>query len=162
MSINVTKMNDNDLLRLFHNVIEHLDKGKKVDEATSLLNKIENEWKKRLENYLFGDEKSTRPEQGMLKTIGYKVGNDGLKYTKRRLILDRLILGILPFCGSPSYMAEWGYPKTKKRYRKLRDVLNQLIFKNKRFPEMEVAVGDWTEDLNYVKQKWHKEIFRLN
>ena len=94
MPINITQMNDNDLLRLFHNVIEHLDKGKKVDEATSMLKKIEDEWKNRLENYLFGDEKSTRPEQGMLKTIGYKVGNDGLKYTKRRLILDRLILVI--------------------------------------------------------------------
>lgn len=153
-------MDDNKLLRLFHNVIDHLEKGKKIDEAFSLLNQIEHEWKKRLDDYLKGDRKATRPDQGMLKTIGYKVGNDGIIYTKRRLILDRLINGILPFCGSPSYMAEWGEPKTKQRFKKLRDVLNQLIFKNKNFPEMDVAVGDWSEDLKYIKDKWHNEIYK--
>ena len=153
-------MDDNKLLRLFHNVIDHLEKGKKIDEAFSLLNQIEHEWKKRLDDYLKGDRKATRPDQGMLKTIGYKVGNDGIIYTKRRLILDRLINGILPFCGSPSYMAEWGEPKSKQRFKKLRDVLNQLIFKNKNFPEMDVAVGDWSEDLKYIKDKWHNEIYK--
>lgn len=161
MAINISKLDDNELLKLFHNVIEHLDKGKKVSEARSILQQIEDEWKIRLVDYLLGDKKSTRPEQGMLKTIGYKVGNDGLTYTKRRLILDRLILGELPFCGSPSYMAEWGNPRTKKRYRKLRDVLSQLIFKNKRFQEMEVATGDWDDDLKYVKKKWHEVIYKL-
>ena len=141
-------MDDNKLLRLFHNVIDHLEKGKKIDEASNLLNQIEHEWKKRLDNYLNGDQKATRPDQGMLKTIGYKVGNDGMIY------------GVLPFCGSPSYMAEWGDPKTKQRFKKLRDVLNQLIFKNKNFPEMDVAVGDWSEDLKYIKDKWHNEIYK--
>ncbi len=153
-------MDDNKLLRLFHNVIDHLEKGKKIDEASNLLNQIEHEWKKRLDNYLNGDQKATRPDQGMLKTIGYKVGNDGMIYTKRRLLLDRVINGVLPFCGSPSYMAEWGDPKTKQRFKKLRDVLNQLIFKNKNFPEMDVAVGDWSEDLKYIKDKWHNEIYK--
>ena len=45
-------MDDNKLLRLFHNVIDHLEKGQKVDQALDLLNLIELEWKKRLENYL--------------------------------------------------------------------------------------------------------------
>ena len=153
-------MDDNELLRLFHNVIDHLEKGKKIDEALNLLNQIEHEWKKRLDNYLNGDQKATRPDQGMLKTIGYKVGNDGMIYTKRRLLLDRVINGVLPFCGSPSYMAEWGSPKTKQRFKKLRDVLNQLIFKNRNFPEMDVAVGDWSEDLKYIKDKWHNEIYK--
>ena len=153
-------MDDNKLLRLFHNVIDHLEKGKKIDEASNLLNQIEHEWKKRLDNYLNGDQKATRPDQGMLKTIGYKVGNDGMIYTKRRLLLDRVINGVLPFCGSPSYMAEWGGAKTKQRFKKLRDVLNQLIFKNKNFPEMDVAVGDWSEDLKYIKDKWHNEIYK--
>ena len=153
-------MDDNKLLRLFHNVIDHLEKGKKIDEASNLLNQIEHEWKKRLDNYLNGDKKATRPDQGMLKTIGYKVGNDGIIYTKRRLLLDRVINGILPFCGSPSYMAEWGEPKTKQRFKKLRDVLNQLIIKNRNFPEMDVAVGDWSEDLKYIKDKWYNEIYK--
>lgn len=153
-------MDDNKLLKLFHNVIDHLEKGKKIDEALNLLNQIEHEWKKRLDNYLNGDQKATRPDQGMLKTIGYKVGNDGMIYTKRRLLLDRVINGVLPFCGSPSYMAEWGDPKTKQRFKKLRDVLNQLIFKNRNFPEMDVAVGDWSEDLKYIKDKWHNEIYK--
>jgi len=153
-------MDDNKLLKLFHNIIDHLEKGKKIDEALNLLTQIEHEWKKRLDNYLNGDQKATRPDQGMLKTIGYKVGNDGMIYTKRRLLLDRVINGVLPFCGSPSYMAEWGGPKTKQRFKKLRDVLNQLIFKNRNFPEMDVAVGDWSEDLKYIKDKWHNEIYK--
>ena len=153
-------MDDNKLLKLFHNIIDHLEKGKKIDEALNLLTQIEHEWKKRLDNYLNGDQKATRPDQGMLKTIGYKVGNDGMIYTKRRLLLDRVINGVLPFCGSPSYMAEWGDPKTKQRFKKLRDVLNQLIFKNRNFPEMDVAVGDWSEDLKYIKDKWHNEIYK--
>ena len=90
-------MDDNKLLRLFHNVIDHLEKGQKVDQALDLLNQIELEWKKRLENYLMGDERVTRPDQGMLKTIGYRVGNDGIIYTKRRLILDRIINGVCHF-----------------------------------------------------------------
>jgi hypothetical protein len=162
LPLNVSKMDDNKLLRLFHNVIDHLEKGHKIDQALDLLNQIECEWKKRLENYLMGDEKATRPDQGMLKTIGYRVGNDGIIYTKRRLILDRIINGVLPFCGSPSYMAEWGNPKTKKRFRKLRDVLNQLIFKNKKFSDMEVAVSDWVEDLKYIKGRWHAEIYKID
>ena len=62
--------------------------------------------------------------------------------------------GNLPFCGSPAYMAEWGYPNSKKRYRKLRDVLNQLIYKNRNFPEMTAAIIDWKTDLEYIKNKW--------
>ena len=45
-------MDDNKLLKLFHNVIDHLEKDKNIDQALDLLKQIECEWKKRLENYL--------------------------------------------------------------------------------------------------------------
>ena len=150
----ISEYSDEGLLRLFNNAIDYIEKGKMVEEAKAKIKEVELEWDNRLKKYLFADERADRPKKGMLQTIGYKTGNDGLGQRKRRLILDHLIIGSLPFCGSPAYMAEWGYPNSKKRYRKLRDVLNQLIFMNQRFSDKEVAVGDWEDDLKYLKTTW--------
>jgi len=152
--VDISKFDDNKLLSLFNNVLDHIEKGKRIEEANSLLSLIEKEWKKRLDKYLFADEKTVRPNVGMLQTIGYKVGNDGLSQLKREILLNHIIQIQLPFCQSPSYMAEWGHPNSKKRYTKLVNVLNQLIFKKQNIPGFDVAVGDWKKDLSYVKEKW--------
>lgn len=150
----INEYSDEGLLTLFSNAMNLIEKGQRVQEAEDVIKKIELEWEERLKQYLFADEKADRPSRGMLKTIGYAVGNDGVGTVKRQLLLDHLIQGTLPFCGSPAYMAEWGYPNSKKRYRKLRDVLNQLVYKNRNFQEMASAIIHWQTDLEYIKGKW--------
>ena len=61
----------------------------------------------------------------------------------------------MPFCGSPAYMAEWGYPNSKKRYRKLRDVLSQLIYKNRNYQDKTSAILHWKTDLEYIKKHYN-------
>lgn len=154
--MDISKFDDNKLLSLFNNVLDHIEKGKRVEEAKSLLSLIEKEWKTRLDK----GKKSVRPNVGMLQTIGYKVGNDGLSQSKREIMLDHIIQIQLPFCQSPSYMEEWGHPNSKKRYTKLVNVLNQLIFKKQNILGFDVAVGDWKKDLSYVKEKWRPVFFQ--
>lgn len=151
----IKEYSDEGLLTLFSNAMNLIEKGQRVQEAEDVIKEIEIEWEERLKKYLFADEKADRPSRGMLKTIGYAVGNDGVGTARRQLLLDHLIQGTLPFCGSPAYMAEWGYPNSKKRYRKLRDVLSQLVYKNRNFQEMAAAIIHWQTDLEYIKKNYN-------
>lgn len=153
----IPQMTDNELAKLFQNAQDWIYKGKAVDDAAAVISAIEREWEVRLKAYRKGQYKAETPPEGVLKAIGYKVGNDGLPEAKRQQLLDFAIQRILPPVGSPAYMAEWGPPCSLKRYRKLHRVIRVLASSAKTLGNMDVAASDWEDDLIYIEQKWRAE-----
>ncbi len=52
---------------------------------------------------------------------------------------------------SASYMLEWGEPNSSKRFEKLVRVLENLIEGNRRKPNSKLAVKQWSEDLEWLR-----------
>jgi hypothetical protein len=97
----IPDMSDQDLLNLFHNAAKSLTKRPNL-EAASVIKAIGNEWTKRLDRARAGTRSTERPNDGMLATLGYRVGSvNGEKTPIRRkileLILEQLHLPIVDF-----------------------------------------------------------------
>ncbi|CAK0756140.1 hypothetical protein CCP1ISM_660002 [Azospirillaceae bacterium] len=63
------------------------------------------------------------PTTGMLKYLGYAVGNKGVPQEYRRDILDRAFLSSLPEVFDKSYLLSWGRPNTMNRLKKIANVI---------------------------------------
>lgn len=150
----IPSMSDNELSRLFINVMEFIENKKQLDIAIQVKLAIQTEWARRLEAYNEGSYKAETPETGVLKTIGYKVGNDGLPESKRRLLINYLISETLPTVGGPAHMAEWGEPLTKLRYQKAHRVIQVLLSSAKTLGYMDKAAREWEDDLRYMEETW--------
>lgn len=150
----IPEMDDNALARLLGNAQTLLQKKPDNQEAVLVIEMVQEEWARRLHLFRKGDYKATSPEQGVLSIVGYKVGNNGGSEKQRRSKLDYLMSGTLPPVASPAYMAEWGEPNTRQRYRKLHRVIRVLASSGKKFPNMELAVQHWEDDLVYLEQNW--------
>jgi len=147
------KMNDEELLVLFHNAASKLSTGLNP-AAESIIAAVEHEWKKRLERARAGTHLAARPNEGMLATLGYRVGSvNGEKTPNRRRILKHLLERQLPMVGSPAYTDEWGAPKSSKRYDKLNRFLESQLNNpgNINRPNMAKAMIEWREDLDWVQ-----------
>ena len=90
----------------------------------------------------------------MLKTLGYRVGNDSVGIEKRRILIDYLLNEQLPPVGSPAHMAEWGEPSSKQRYRKAHRVIQVLKSSASTLGYMDKAEKEWEEDLTYMEKTW--------
>ena len=88
------------------------------------------------------------------RTIGYRVGNDGLPKHTRRILIEYVLSEILPPVGSPAYMAEWGETETVERYRKAHRVIRVLASSAKTLGNQDKAAADWEADLEYMEQAW--------
>lgn len=150
----IPSMSDNELSRLFANVMDFIDRKKQLDDAVRVKEAIQQEWQRRLNAFEQGEYKAETPEKGVLSTIGYRVGNDGLPAEKRKLLLDYLIEEILPPVGSPAHMAEWGEPETRTRYMKAHRVIQVLASSGKTLGYMDKATNEWLEDLKYLEKSW--------
>ncbi|GHF12495.1 hypothetical protein GCM10017044_03060 [Kordiimonas sediminis] len=155
----IPKMNDNDLRQLFLNANHLIEKSKMVEQANAVIDAIESEWQRRLERFDKGLYKADTPEEGVLKAVGYKVGNDGVTHKIRHQLLDYVMTRSLPSIGSPAYLAEWGEPDTKERYRKLHRVIRVLASSGKKFQNMDTAVHQWEEDLEYLEEKYYQKYY---
>jgi hypothetical protein len=153
----IPNMSDEDLLILFHNAAKSLSKGP-VLEAASVLKAIGSEWTKRLDRARAGTRTTERPNDGMLATLGYRVGSvNGEKTPIRRKILELLVEHLqLPIVGSPAYTDEWGEPNSSKRYNKLVRFLESQLTNpsNINRPNMGKAMIEWAEDLEWVQTKY--------
>ena len=147
-------MSDNELSKLFTNALELIHNKKMVDSAQQVLEAIEVEWSKRLEAYKDGEYKADTPEKGVLKTLGYRVGNDGVSSEKRKMLIDYLLNQQLPPVGSLAHMAEWGEPSSKQRYRKAHRVIQVLKSSASTLGYMDKAAKEWAEDLDYMEKTW--------
>lgn len=150
----IGQMDDNALARLLGNAQALLEKNADNKDAVLVIDAVQDEWARRLHLFRKGDYKATSPEHGVLSVVGYKVGNDGAPEKQRRLKLDYIMSGTLPPVASPAYMAEWGEPNTRQRYRKLHRVIRVLASSGKQFPNMELAVQHWEDDLLYIEKNW--------
>src|SRR5437899_1249505 len=93
----IPKMEDEDLLVVFHNAASKLSTN---PAAESVITAIEHEWKKRLDRARAGTYSTARPNDGMLATLGYRVGSvNGEKTPIRRQILKHLLELQLPLVG---------------------------------------------------------------
>lgn len=152
-------MGDNDLLKLFKNALRLIREERMVKEAQDVTFAIQQEWARRMELAKEKNYKAETPEEGLLKTMGYKVGNDAEPQHVRYQLLNYIITGQLPFVGSPAYMLEWGEPSTKERYRKLHRVIKILASSGAHFDNMEKAVADWEDDLVWLEQQWRHHFY---
>lgn len=150
----IPSMDDNELARLLHNALDLIHRHTNVINARAVISAIEAEWARRLASFHAGQYKAETPPEGVLKAIGYRVGNNGLPEARRHQLLDFAITGILPPVGSPAYMAEWGAPKTRVRYAKLHRVIRVLASSAHTLGNMEIAGEDWEADLKYIERKW--------
>jgi hypothetical protein len=155
----IPSMGDNDLRQLFLNANRQIEKSKMVDQAVAVIDAIEVEWKRRLKSFEAGQYKADTPEEGVLKAVGYKVGNDGRSVAIRHQLLDYIMTRALPPIGSPAYIAEWGEPMTKNRYRKLHRVIKVLASSAKHFENMDVAVLQWESDLEHIEKKYRHHFY---
>lgn len=150
----IPAMSDNELSKLFTNALELIHNKKMVKDAQEVLKAIQAEWSKRLDAYNDGKYKAETPEKGVLKTLGYRVGNDGVGIEKRRILIDYLLNQQLPPVGSPAHMAEWGEPSSKQRYRKAHRVIQVLKSSASTLGYMDKAEREWEEDLAYMEKTW--------
>ena len=153
--LKIPSMNDNDLLDLYKNAVR-LISNDKFPDAEEVVKGIGDEWGKRLAQAKEGRYKATTPDIGMLKSLGYSVGESGVRTQKRRIILDTVITENLPIIGSPAYTLEWGEKNSRKRYKKLHRTIQAFISGavTQNRSNMEKAVIEWKEDLEYVENKF--------
>jgi hypothetical protein len=154
---NIPKKSDEDLLAIFNNAAKALSKGPNL-EAAAVIKAIGDEWKNRLEHARAGARSTERPNDGMLSTLGYRVGSvNGEKTTIRRQVLKLVLEQLqLPIVGSPAYTDEWGEPNSSKRYEKLIRFLESQLSNpgNINRPNMEKAMIEWAEDLEWVQRNY--------
>lgn len=135
------------LITLWHNALSY----KNPEEGILVRDIVEEEWKSR-EIDLHERSNGFVPETGLLAAIGYRVGSTrGLKAGLRQAILTRVYTVDLPLVYSRSYMAQWGKPGSSQRRRKLTNTLIGFIESKSGQFCFEKAVGDWSEDLEYLQ-----------
>lgn len=156
---NISNLDDNALSRLFANAQRLLSRGKNMEDAQMVIEAITEEWEKRLQLFLSGRYKAASPQNGVLSMVGYKVGNDGEKTVIRRQMLDYIMSETLPPVSSPAHMAEWGKKLTKTRYRKLHRVIRVLASSGKTMGNMDKAVSEWEDDLEYLEKTWASKFY---
>lgn len=103
-------------------------------------------------------------EEGLLKFMGYAVGQLGAYRTRRRQVLDYVFNEKIPKVQSYDYMAEWGDPSSAKRLQKLANSLATFArnAKRRRTSDMEHAIAEWEEDLSYLKNTYFDGLFSFD
>lgn len=129
-------------------LVDETNQLKKIDIET-VVSLIKQEWMRRLEE---DGLSSGAPAEGMMSTMGYRVGDtQGIKQEYRTMIMIEILKGPLPFVESPSYMREWGEDGSLDRYNKLKRFLNGEI--NSPLQKNNYrAISEWKEDLKWLEK----------
>lgn len=132
---------------LMKRFVDSVDSVKSKD-LEAVIGIIKREWMKRLEE---GDQQGL-PEEGLMSTMGYRVGDtQGIKAPYRRMIMKEILEGPIPFVGNPSYMREWGSDGSIERYNKMKRFLKSEI----KMPMQKNnyrAISEWKEDLKWLEE----------
>ena len=146
---------DASLIIMFQNCMRAIRRGgPRVTVAEQLINTINLEMNRRLalaNAYHFSAE---TPSVGLLKAMGYSVGNNGETIETRREIIDYIMTKPLPPISSISYMASWGDPLSQRRYQKLSRTLESFVSNSHSRGSMDLACYQWEQDLLYIQEKW--------
>ena len=146
---NIKDWNDLRLSDAYQTYCKRLEDPKyslKKELLEDIINSIREEWGERKNRE--GAEYSS-PRNGLLSTMGYKVGMEGYKEKVRRRILQDVISGPLPLVGNPEYMEEWGEDGSNKRLKKLKNCLKGFS-SGKLHETHHQAIKDWQEDLEWL------------
>jgi hypothetical protein len=96
------------------------------------------------------------PEVGLLRFVGYTVGENGVSRFQRRKILDAVFQSELPNINSPEYMQEWGLAGTSTRLQKTAVTIAAFVRNAKRrINNMSEAIFEWESDLDYLYQQYY-------
>ena len=122
---------------------------------------------------IFGNSFSTdSPKIGVLKEAGYTVGKTkGLPSPERQKILTKVFTSELSSILSieyikdlknnyPTYLQEWGEPKSPQRLSKIKDCLGDFCRKQKSKGNIDAAF-DYDEDLDWIETCIRTGRFRL-
>ncbi len=144
-------------------------------QARQIIEAINEEWDRRREEGVDSDEFFKWPtteaetgdgsistgawlEKGMLLYMGYKVGHtDGRDRSVRKLILHEIFEGALPPVFPHRYLNEWGEAGSAGRLQKMAECIAAFArnAKRRRDNKMEVAVGQWESDLEYLYDEYY-------
>ena len=121
----------------------------KKNDINIIIELIKEEWMNRLNE---SSESSGAPSEGVMSTMGYRVGDtQGVKQDYRILIMIEILKGPLPFVDSPHYMREWGADASIERYKKIKrflvgEINSPLQRNNYR------AISEWRDDLDWLEK----------
>ncbi len=103
-------------------------------------------------------------DEGLLKFMGYAVGQNGAYRNRRQQILDYVFNERVPKVQSYEYMAEWGEPKSTCRLKKLADSLATFArnARRRRSSDMDHAIAEWEEDLRYLKETYYDRKYQFD
>ena len=147
----IEKKSDKGLAKYYRTLMKrYVDSEDSVQskDLEAVIGIIKIEWMKRLEE---GDQEGF-PDEGLMSTMGYRVGDtQGIKASHRRMIMKEILEGPIPFVGSPSYMREWGSDGSIERYNKMKRFLTSEI----KMPVQKNnyrAISEWKEDLQWLEE----------
>lgn len=98
------------------------------------------------------------PQDGILRDLGYKVGNRGVAQSTRRVILQDAYESELPWKANAEYLAEFGAPRTAQRLQKLANCIAASARNTKRRDNsgsFEVAISHWEDDLDWMRCEFY-------
>ena len=147
----VIKIKSNrDLAKYYQTLLKRsfvLEEKLKLAECRLVIAEIKIEWSKRLEE---GDQ-TGYPDEGLMSTMGYRVGDtQGIKAEYRKLIMSEILEGPIPFVNSPAYMREWGSDGSLTRFNKMQRLLNSEINSPLQRNNYR-AISEWKDDLAWLK-----------
>ena len=102
-------------------------------------------------------------KDGLLKSMGYVVGNKGIERQFREAILHGVFGCAVPPMFERSYVAEWGGPKTPARLEKMAETIASLTRNAKRRPDVGLgsAIKDWEHDLEFLYWNYYVDTFHF-
>ena len=97
------------------------------------------------------------PVEGMLRFLGYSVGEHGEPQGLRWAILKRVFEGELPPVFPGPYMEAWGQPSSPRRLHKMADCLASFARSAKRRggAQLRIAIRDWEGDLQHLHDSYY-------
>ena len=101
------------------------------------------------------------PEIGVLSTVGYRVGVNGIQddNDRRDILLRVFISPVLPFVGDVKHMREWGPANSSWRLRKIAQSICSFANLNQKKTGTEIAVMHWKDDLLFLKMEIYDKMF---
>ncbi len=102
------------------------------------------------------------PELGILKYMGYSVGEYGKPLQCRREILKRVFeTEELPLVESWGYREQWGPARSRTRLSKMAESIASFAKLRKRAVGFDKAIEDWETDLDWLKDTFYTGRFRF-
>lgn len=98
------------------------------------------------------------PLEGLLAYLEYHVGQTkGESAPVRKIILERVFMGVLPPVFSDQYLAQWSSPGSAPRLQKLAESIAAFCRNAKRRDPTRLAdaIKSWEEDLKYLYEQYY-------